>query len=47
MIDFNRAIELIRRNGGFKPNKKDLSYYRTYTMEGKRPMQARVSNHGT
>lgn len=47
MIDFNRAIELIRRNGGFKPNKKDSSYYITHTMEGKRPMQARVSNHGT
>ena len=47
MIDFNRAIELIRRNGGFKPNRRDTSYYRTYTMEDSRPMQARVSNHGT
>ena len=47
MIDFNRAIELIRRNGGFKPNRRDTSYYRTYTMEDGRPMQARVSNHGT
>ena len=47
MIDFNTAIELIRRNGGFKPNRRDTSYYRTYTMEDSRPMQARVSNHGT
>ena len=47
MIDFNTAIELIRRNGGFKPNRGDTSYYRTYTMEDSRPMQARVSNHGT
>ena len=47
MIDFNRAIELIRRNGGFKPNRNDSSYYRTYTIEGNRPLQARVSNHGT
>ena len=47
MIDFNQAIELIRRNGGFKPNRKDTSYYRTYTVEGNRPLQARISNHGT
>lgn len=47
MIDFDIAIELIRRNGGFKPNRRDTSYYRTYTMEDSRPMQARVSNHGT
>ena len=47
MIDFNTAIELIRRNGGFKPNRRDTSYYRTYTMADSRPMQARVSNHGT
>lgn len=30
MLDFNRAIELIRRNGGFKSNSNDSSYYRTY-----------------
>jgi hypothetical protein len=47
MIDFNQAISIIRRNGGFKPNRKDTSYYRTYTIEGNRPLQARVSNHGT
>ena len=47
MIDFDVAIELIRRNGRFKPNKRDTSYYRTYTTEGNRPLQARVSNHGT
>ena len=47
MIDFNRAIELIRRNGGFKPNRNDPSYCRTYTIEGNIPLQARVSNHGT
>jgi len=47
MIDFNQAISIIRRNGGFKSNRKDTSYYRTYTIEGNRPLQARVSNHGT
>lgn len=47
MIDFNRVIELIRCNGNFKPNRMDNSYYRTYTMEDSKPMQARVSNHGT
>ena len=47
MIDFDVAIELIRRNGRFKPNKRDTSYYRTYTTEGNRQLQARVSNHGT
>lgn len=47
MIDFNDAIELIRRNGGFKSNQKDTSYYRTYSVQGSRPMQVRVSNHGT
>ena len=47
MIDFNRAIELIRRNGGFKSNSNDSSYYRTYTIEGNRPLQARISNQGT
>ena len=47
MIDSNIAIELIRRNGGFKSNSNDSSYYRTYTIEGNRPLQARISNHGT
>ena len=47
MIDFDEAISIIRRNGGFKPNRKDTSYYRTYTIEGNRPLQARISNHGT
>ena len=47
MINFNTAVELIRRNGGFKPNKKDTSYYRTYNVQDSRPMQVRVSNHGT
>lgn len=47
MVDFNTAIELIRRNGGFKPNKRDDSYYRTYKTQGNRPQQARISNYGT
>lgn len=47
MIDFNTAIELVRRNGGFKPNSREDSYYRTYTMQGNKPMQVRISNHGT
>lgn len=47
MIDFDKAIELIRRNGGFKPNNNDSSYYRVYRVSGSKPMQVRVSNHGT
>ena len=47
MVDFNHTIELIRRNGCFKPNKRDDSYYRTYKTQGNRPQQARISNHGT
>ena len=33
--------------GGFKSNSNDSSYYRTYTIEGNRPLQARISNYGT
>lgn len=47
MIDFEQAIDLIRRNGGFKPNEKDSSYYRTYITQWSKPIQIRVSNHGT
>ena len=47
MVDFNTAIELIRQNGGFKPNKREDSYYRTYKTPGNRLQQARISNHGT
>lgn len=47
MIDSNRAIELSRRNGDFKLNRRDVSYYRIYTMGDSRHMQVRISNHGT
>jgi len=47
MVDFNQAIQLIRDNGGFKPNANDSSYYRVYTTQGNKPIQVRVSNHGT
>lgn len=47
MIDFNIAINAIRRNNGFQPNRNDSSYYRTYTIENSKPIQVRVSNHGT
>ena len=47
MIDFRKAINLIKRNGGFYSNKQDDSYYRTYIAQGYKPMQVRVSNHGT
>lgn len=47
MIDFNKAIDVFRRNGGFKPNNQDTSFYRTYTVQGSKPLQVRVSNHGT
>ena len=43
IVDFNTAIELIRRNGCFKPNKIDGSYYITYNLS----QQVRISNHGT
>ena len=47
MVDFYTAIELIRQNGGFKPNKREDSYYRTYKTPGNRLQQTRISNHGT
>ena len=47
MVDFNQAIRLIKDNGGFKPNANDSSYYRVYTTQGNKPIQVRVSNHGT
>lgn len=47
MIDFNTAINLIKQNGGFAPNSREDSFYRTYTTQGSRPMQVRISNHGT
>ena len=47
MIDFNRTIELIRRNGDFKPNKSDASYHKTYEMKDGRLLQVKLSNHGT
>ena len=47
MIDFNQAVSIIRRNGGFKSNMKETSYYRTYSVKDNRKLQARVSNHGT
>lgn len=47
MIDFETAINLIKRNGGFTPNIREDSYYRTYTTIGRKPMQVRISNHGT
>lgn len=46
MIDFDNAIATIRDNNGFKPNKYDDSYYRTYNTP-KGIIQVRVSNHGT
>lgn len=47
MVDFNTAIELIRRNGCFKPNKRDGSYYITCKTQGNQTRQVRISNHGT
>lgn len=47
MIDFDNVIATIRDNNGFKPNKNDSAYYRTYITQGSKPMQIRVSNHGT
>ncbi len=47
MIDYNEAIRAIKDNNGFKPNKKEDSFYRTYTIQNSRPIQIRISNHGT
>ncbi|MBR5788100.1 MAG: hypothetical protein IKY35_05370 [Muribaculaceae bacterium] len=47
MIDFNTAINLVQRNGGFKSNKREDSYYRTYKIQDSKPIQVRISNHGT
>lgn len=47
MINFNSAISAIRDNNGFRPNHNDNSYYRVYTIQGYKPIQIRISNHGT
>ena len=47
MVDFKQTINLIRQNNGFKPNKREDSFYRTYTIQNNRPIQVRISNHGT
>lgn len=47
MIDFNIAISAIRDNNGFIPNTKDSSFYRVYEISNQRPIQVRISNHGT
>lgn len=47
MVQFERAINLIRQNNGFQANQNDSSFYRTYTLENSKPIQVRVSNHGT
>lgn len=47
MVDFKQAINLIRQNNGLKPNKREDSFYRTYTIQNSRPIQIRISNHGT
>lgn len=47
MVDSNRAINLIRQNNGFQPNNNDSFYYRTYTTQNSKPIQVRLTNHGT
>jgi hypothetical protein len=47
MIDFDTAINLVRMNGGFIPNKREDSYYKIYATKESGPMQVRISNHGT
>lgn len=47
MIDSNIVINLIRRNGNFKLNENDDSYYKIYKTQINRPIQVRVSNQGT
>ena len=47
MLDFNEIIEDIRDNGGFYSNSKEDSFYRVYKTQGFKPIQVRISNHGT
>lgn len=47
MINFDIAVDTIRDNHGFTPNSHDSSYYRTFTVEGCKSLQVRISNHGT
>lgn len=47
MVDFNVAISTIKDNNGFVSNDKDDSFYRTYLTKGTKPIQVRISNHGT
>lgn len=47
MVDFEFAIKAIKDNNGFIPNKRDGSFYRTYTTQNSKPKQMRVSSHGT
>ena len=47
MVDFESAIRVVKDNNGFKPNKNEDSFYRTYTVQNSKPMQIRVSGHGT
>ncbi len=47
MVDFEFAIKAIKDNNGFIPNKRDDSFYRTYTTQNSKPKQMRVSSHGT
>ena len=47
MVDFNVAISTIKDNNGFVSNDKDDSFYRTYLTKGMKPIQVRISNHGT
>ena len=47
MVDYNSVVDNISQNHSFKPNKADTSFYRTYSTAGSKPIQVRVSNHGT
>lgn len=47
MIDFENTVELIRRNGNFLADMVDASYYHIYNVQGDKPLQVRVSSHGT
>lgn len=47
MLKYDEIIEDIRDNGGFESNNKEDSYYRVYTTQEYKPIQVRISNHGT
>lgn len=39
MLEFSTAINFVRQNVGFKSNDYESLFYRTYTIQGSKPIQ--------